>query len=59
MKRCAVQMGLGRGLYEYPRVQIADGGKFIPNWAYSRLDGLVKWINEGKCDKQFILIESK
>lgn len=59
MKRCAVQFGLGRGLYEYPRVQIADGGKFIPSWAYSRLNGLVEWINKGECNKDFILIEKK
>lgn len=59
MKRCAVQFGLGRGLYNYPRVQIADGGKFIPFWAYPRLDAMVKAINDGTFTKDFVLLENK
>lgn len=58
MKRCAVQFGLGRGLYNYPRVQIAIDSKFIPNWAYPKLDSLVKWINDGN-HKDYILLENK
>jgi hypothetical protein len=58
MKRCAVQFGLGRGLYSYPRVQIAGEGKFIPNWAYPKLSALVKWVNDGN-HKDYILIENK
>lgn len=58
MKRCAVQFGLGRGLYNYPRVQIAVESKFIPNWAYPKLNALVKWINEGN-SKDYVLIENK
>lgn len=59
MKRCAVQFGLGRGLYKYPRVQIADGGKFIPYWAYPRLSAMVSAINDGKFTKDFVLLENK
>ena len=58
MKRAAVQFGLGRGLYDYPRVVIADGGKFIPSWAYPKLNSLVKWINEGG-QRDYVLIENK
>jgi hypothetical protein len=59
MKRCAVQFGLGRSLYDYPRVQIAVQSKFIPNWAYPKLKDMVKWINDGKCDRDYILLENK
>lgn len=58
MKRAAVQFGLGRGLYKYPRVQIAEGNKFIPNWAYPKLNALVKWLNDGNT-KDYVLLENK
>ena len=58
MKRAAVQFGLGRGLYDYPRVVIADGGKYIPLWAYPKLTQLVEWINNGN-HKEYVLIENK
>ncbi|CCH01283.1 hypothetical protein FAES_3274 [Fibrella aestuarina BUZ 2] len=47
MKRCAVQFGLGRSLYNYPRVMIDTPDKFIPDWASQQLDVLVKKINDG------------
>lgn len=47
MKRCAVQFGLGRSLYTYPRVMIDTPDKFIPDWATQQLDVLVKRINDG------------
>jgi hypothetical protein len=57
MKRAAVQFGLGRCLYDYPRVFIECDGKFIPDWAYDKLDKLVIWINEGKCNRDTIILK--
>lgn len=59
MKRCAVQFGLGRGLYDYPRVVIADGGKYVPGWAYARLEKMVDAINNGSFTKDYVLLENK
>lgn len=59
MKRAAVQFGLGRCLYDYPRVMIECEGKFIPDWAYAKLDKLVEWINEGKCNRDMIILNQK
>lgn len=59
MKRAAVQFGLGRCLYDYPRVFIECDGKFIPDWAYEKLDKLVTWINDGKCTRDMIIISQK
>lgn len=57
MKRTAVQFGLGRCLYDYPRVFIETDGKFIPDWAYDKLDKLVTWINDGKCNRDTIILK--
>ena len=57
MKRAAVQFGLGRCLYDYPRVFIECEGKFIPDWAYAKLDKLVEWINDGKCNRDTIILK--
>ena len=57
MKRAAVQFGLGRCLYDYPRVMIECEGKFIPDWAYEKLDKLVIWINDGKCNRDTIILK--
>lgn len=57
MKRAAVQFGLGRCLYDYPRVFIECDGKFIPDWAYDKLDKLVDWINDGKCNRDTIILK--
>jgi len=59
MKRAAVQFGLGRCLYDYPRVMIECEGKFIPDWAYAKLDKLVEWINDGKCNRDMIVLSQK
>jgi len=59
MKRAAVQFGLGRDLYNYPRVFVASSDNYIPNWAYPKLDKLTTWINEGKCDRDIVIIENK
>lgn len=44
MKRVAVQWGIGRDLYQYPRVYIQADGKYIPKWAFARLDSMVNHI---------------
>ena len=59
MKRAAVQFGLGRCLYDYPRVFIECEGKFIPDWAYDKLDKLVTWINDGKCNRDTIILKQQ
>jgi len=59
MKRAAVQFGLGRCLYDYPRVFIECDGKFIPDWAYEKLDKLVTWINDGKCNRDTIILKQQ
>lgn len=59
MKRAAVQWGMGRQLYKYPRIQIEGEGKYIPFWATPRLQALVKAFNEGKLDKEFYQIKNQ
>ena len=56
MKRTAVQFGLGRGLYKYPRVMIEIEDKFIPNWVYPRLDKMVLMINNGEFKKDLVIL---
>lgn len=57
MKRAAVQFGLGRNLYDYPRVMIETDGKFIPDWAYAKLDQLTEWVNKGNFKEVVIIKE--
>ncbi|MFD2936334.1 Rad52/Rad22 family DNA repair protein [Spirosoma flavum] len=59
MKRCAVQFGLGRGLYNYPKVMIKTTDKYIPNWAERLLDALVIKINKGSSVNDVIILEEK
>lgn len=47
MKRCAVQLGIGRSLYDYPRVYIDTPDKYMPDWAKSQLAILTNKINDG------------
>ena len=54
MKRCAVQFGLGRNLDYYLRGMIETTGKFIPDWAKERLNGMVSAINEGTFKQQLV-----
>jgi hypothetical protein len=55
MKRAAVQFGLGRCLYDYPKVMIECQDKYIPDWAYDKLGKLVEWINAGNWKEIIIL----
>jgi len=56
MKRAAVQWGLGRDLYKYPRVFIEGEHKYIPDWASQRLDQLVDAFIAGKLDDMKVII---
>ena len=55
MKRAAVQFGLGRCLYDYPKVFIECSDKYIPDWAHDKLTKLVEWINLGNFKEVIIL----
>jgi hypothetical protein len=57
MKRCAVQFGLGRGLYRYPKVMIQTTDKYIPDWAERLLDALVVKINQGSSVNDVIVLK--
>ena len=60
MKRVAVQFGLGRDLYKYPKVFIETNNKYIPSWAYSEFTKLVKYIIEhGTYPKNIVIIKNK
>jgi hypothetical protein len=56
MKRAAVQWGLGRDLYKYPRVFIEGEHKYIPDWASQRLEQLVDAFIAGKLDDMKVVI---
>lgn len=51
MKRAAVQWGIGRCLYEYPRVMFKGEFKFLSYEQTAKLHKLTKAFNEGKLDK--------
>ena len=55
MKRAAVQFGLGRCLYDYPKVFIECSDKYIPDWAQDKLTKLVEWVNLGNFKEVIIL----
>ncbi|GAA4466881.1 hypothetical protein GCM10023189_49650 [Nibrella saemangeumensis] len=65
MKRAAVQFGLGRELYDYPKVMVersgdAAQGKYIPDWAFGLLDRLVTAAGQGSLDREvYVLRESQ
>jgi len=52
MKRCAVQFGIGRNLYDYPRVFILEEVKYIDDKYLVRADVLVSRINDGTFTKK-------
>ncbi len=57
MKRCAVQFGLGRTLYDFPRVFVQTTDKYIPDWAQTLLDKLVEKINAGGSVRDVIVLK--
>ena len=60
MKRAAVQWGLGRDLYDYPRVMIEGEHKYIPDWAHDMLNKLVEaFIGNKLGDRKVIILKEK
>lgn len=57
MKRCAVQFGLGRALYDFPKVFIQTTDKFIPTWATALLDKMVDKINTGVAMRDVVVLK--
>jgi hypothetical protein len=57
MKRCAVQFGLGRSLYEFPKVLIQTTDKYIPDWAQPLLDKMVEKINAGGMVRDVVVLK--
>ena len=57
MKRCAVQFGLGRALYDFPKVFIETSDKYIPNWATPLLDKMVDKINAGGTVRDVVVLK--
>ena len=58
MKRVAVQFGLGRCLYDYPKVMIETTVKYIPNWVKPRLENMVESINDKKFSKKLVIFKN-
>ncbi|WP_128546331.1 Rad52/Rad22 family DNA repair protein [Larkinella soli] len=59
MKRAAVQFGLGRVLYTFPKVFVEVEGKYIPDWAMRLLDALVESINSGKPQRDVVVLKEE
>ena len=57
MKRCAVQFGLGRALYDFPKVLIQTTDKYIPDWAAPLLDKMVDKINGGGIVRDIVVLK--
>lgn len=57
MKRCAVQFGLGRSLYDFPKVLIQTTDKYIPDWANPLLDKMVDKINSGGTVRDVVVLK--
>ncbi|MBN8822117.1 MULTISPECIES: Rad52/Rad22 family DNA repair protein [unclassified Spirosoma] len=57
MKRCAVQFGLGRSLYDFPKVLIQTTDKYIPEWAGPLLDKMVDKINSGGTVRDVVVLK--
>ncbi|MBD2755016.1 Rad52/Rad22 family DNA repair protein [Spirosoma validum] len=57
MKRCAVQFGLGRALYDFPKVLIQTTDKYIPEWATPLLDKMVDKINAGGIVRDVVVLK--
>ena len=59
MKRCAVQFGLGRALYDFPKVFIESTDKYIPNWAVPLLDQMVAKIYSGATMRDVVVLKAE
>jgi hypothetical protein len=59
MKRVAVQFGLGRSLYDYPKIYIDGEHKFIPDWSLDLLCKLVDKFNAGLVVKKMVFLKAE
>lgn len=57
MKRCAVQFGLGRSLYDYPKIYLEGEHRYIPDWGITLLDRIVKAFNGGRLEKPMYFLK--
>ena len=57
MKRTAVQFGIGRNLYDFPKVFIESSDKFLPGWAMPLLDKMVEKINSGAVMRDVVVLK--
>jgi hypothetical protein len=57
MKRAATQWGLGRDLYDYPKVFVEGNQFFIPDEIQKRLDGLVTAKNEQGFNQEVVVLK--
>ena len=58
MKRCAVQFGLGRDLYNYPKVMLKGDVKYISDKTLKELNDLTQDINNDLVSDKFIMLDS-
>jgi hypothetical protein len=56
LKRAAHQFGLGRCLYDYPRVMVTGEVKYIPDTTMDRLDKMVIAINNGTFTNKIVVL---
>ena len=56
MKRASVQWGLGRELYDYPRIFIDGEHQYIPDWAAEMLDKLVEAFIKGQLEGRNVVV---
>lgn len=56
-KRAAVWVGLGRELYDFPKVYLSGKLTEIPDWAYPQLRDLTKRLTEGTETRYKIVLE--
>ncbi len=57
MKRCAVQWGLGRDLYDYPKVMLEGELRYIPAWAKKRLEDLTNAYLTNRIDREVYVLK--
>ena len=55
-KRAAHQFGLGRCLYDYPRIMLKGEQKYISNEILERLDKMVVAINDGTFTNKIVVL---
>ena len=56
LKRAAHQFGLGRCLYDYPRVMLKGEIRYIPDNIMERLDKMVIVINDGTFTNKLVIL---